>query len=298
MMKRAILALATIFVTTFSYANTDSLRTQIAEYCNNYRATVGVSAIFIEDSDSLSINGNKMIPMLSVYKLPIAMCVLNNVDKGLLTLQTPVHITPEDMHKNTWSPLRDVLRNTDTSLSLTDIIKYTLIQSDNNCSDILLKTIGGVKTVQTYLKEISQPSIEVNNSEWEIFQSPNLIYSNRATPNDVVSLLNKLYTQKLFSDSCFNFLWETLSDCTTGNNRIKGKLPKEIVVAHKTGTSFTTNEGVTPVINDVGIITLPNGKHIALAIFVSESKENRATNEKIIADIAELIYQYAIKIYN
>lgn len=298
MMKRAILALATIFVTTFSYANTDSLRTQIAEYCNNYRATVGVSVIFIEDSDSLSINGNKMIPMLSVYKLPIAMCVLNNVDKGLLTLQTPVHITPEDMHKNTWSPLRDVLRNTDTSLSLTDIIKYTLIQSDNNCSDILLKTIGGVKTVQTYLKEISQPSIEVNNSEWEIFQSPNLIYSNRATPNDVVSLLNKLYTQKLFSDSCFNFLWETLSDCTTGNNRIKGKLPKEIVVAHKTGTSFTTNEGVTPVINDVGIITLPNGKHIALAIFVSESKENRATNEKIIADIAELIYQYAIKIYN
>ena len=297
-MKRAILALATIFVTTFSYANTDSLRTQIAEYCNNYRATVGVSVIFIEDSDSLSINGNKMIPMLSVYKLPIAMCVLNNVDKGLLTLQTPVHITPEDMHKNTWSPLRDVLRNTDTSLSLTDIIKYTLIQSDNNCSDILLKTIGGVKTVQTYLKEISQPSIEVNNSEWEIFQSPNLIYSNRATPNDVVSLLNKLYTQKLFSDSCFNFLWETLSDCTTGNNRIKGKLPKEIVVAHKTGTSFTTNEGVTPVINDVGIITLPNGKHIALAIFVSESKENRATNEKIIADIAELIYQYAIKIYN
>lgn len=298
MMKRAILALATIFVTTFSYANTDSLRTQIAEYCNNYRATVGVSVIFIEDSDSLSINGNKMIPMLSVYKLPIAMCVLNNVDKGLLTLQTPVRITPEDMHKNTWSPLRDVLRNTDTSLSLTDIIKYTLIQSDNNCSDILLKTIGGVKTVQTYLKEISQPSIEVNNSEWEIFQSPNLIYSNRATPNDVVSLLNKLYTQKLFSDSCFNFLWETLSDCSTGNNRIKGKLPKEIVVAHKTGTSFTTNEGVTPVINDVGIITLPNGKHIALAIFVSESKENRATNEKIIADIAELIYQYAIKIYN
>ena len=297
-MKRAILALATIFVTTFSYANTDSLRTQIAEYCNNYRATVGVSVIFIEDSDSLSINGNKMIPMLSVYKLPIAMCVLNNVDKGLLTLQTPVCITPEDMHKNTWSPLRDVLRNTDTSLSLTDIIKYTLIQSDNNCSDILLKTIGGVKTVQTYLKEISQPSIEVNNSEWEIFQSPNLIYSNRATPNDVVSLLNKLYTQKLFSDSCFNFLWETLSDCSTGNNRIKGKLPKEIVVAHKTGTSFTTKEGVTPVINDVAIITLPNGKHIALAIFASESKENRATNEKIIADIAELIYQYAIKIYN
>jgi beta-lactamase class A len=199
------------------------------------------------------------------------------------------------MHKNTWSPLRDALTNSDTSLCLAEIIKHTLIQSDNNCTDLLLKTIGGVKTVQAYLKQIGLPNIEVNNTEWEMFQSPNLIYSNKATPSDITSLLNKLYNQKLFSDSCFNFLWKTLSDCSTGNNRIKGRLPKETEVAHKTGTSFTTKNGITPAINDVGIITLPNGKHIALAIFVSESKENRETNERIIAEITEIIWEYATR---
>ena len=295
MIKKSISLALAILVATIANANTDSLRNKITEYCNNYQATVGVSIIFIENSDTMNINGNKMFPMLSVYKLPIAMCVLNNIDQGLLSLHAPIAITPKDMHKNTWSPLRDALTNADTSISISEIIKHTLIQSDNNCTNLLLKTIGGVETVQTYLKQIELPNIEVNNTEWEIFQSPNLIYSNRATPNDITTLLNKLYTQSLFSDSCFNFLWKTLCDCSTGNNRIRGHLPKETEVAHKTGTSFTTTEGITPAINDVGIITLPNGKHIALAIFVSESRENRATNEKIIADITKIIWEYAIK---
>lgn len=293
MIKRTIILLALITTASFSHANTDSLRYRIAEYCKTYNATIGVAVSFIEDSDTLSINGNKMIPMLSVYKLPIVMCVLNNVDKGLLTLHTPIRITPNDMHEKTWSPLRDKLTNTDTSIALSEIIQYTIIQSDNNCCDLLLKSIGGVEAVQTYLKQIKQPNIEVNNIEWDIFQSPNLIYSNRATPNDITALLNKLHSATLFSDSCFNFLWKTLSNCTTGNDRIRAHLPKETEVAHKTGTSFTTNEGITPAINDVGIITLPNGKHIALTIFVSESRENRVTNEKIIADITAMIWEYA-----
>ena len=125
-------------------------------------------------------------------------------------------------------------------------------------------------------------------------QSPNLIYSNMATPVDITILLNKLYSNNLFSDSCFNFLYKILSDCSTGNNRIRGKLPKGTAVAHKTGTSFTTNKGITPAINDVGIITLPNEKHVAVAILVSESSENRETNERIIAEITEIIWKYSV----
>ena len=292
-MRKTAILLVLITIASFSHANTDSLRNRIVEYCNTYNATIGVAVSFIEDSDTLSINGNKMIPMLSVYKLPIVMCVLNNVDKGLLTLHTPIRITRDDMHEKTWSPLRDKLTNTDTTIDLSEIIQYTIVQSDNNCCDLLLKSIGGVETVQTYLKQIKQPNIEVNNTEWDMFQHPNLIYSNRATPNDITALLNKLYSVTLFSDSCFNFLWKILS--STGNNRIRAHLPKETEVAHKTGTSFTTNEGITPAINDAGIITLPNGKHIALTIFVSESRENRETNEQIIADITKIIWKYAIK---
>lgn len=294
MIKKLILTMTTILAASTSYANIDSLRYRIIEYCNNYNASIGVAMTLIEDSDTMSINGDKMFPMLSVYKLPIAMSVLNSVDNGWQTLQTPIHVIQNDIHPNTWSPLRDKLTTADTFINLSDIIQYTLIQSDNNCSDLLLKSIGGVKTVQTYLKKLGLPNIQVNNTEWEMFQSWNLIYSNQATPQDITTLLNKLYSEALFSDSCYSFLWHTLTDCTTGNSRIKGKLPKRTEVAHKTGTSFTTQEGITPAINDVGIITMPNGKHIAISIFVAESKESREVNENIIAEITKIVWDYAI----
>lgn len=296
MMKKLILTITTILAASTSHANIDSLKNKIIEYCNDYNASIGVAITFIEDSDTMSINGDKMFPMLSVYKLPIAMSVLNSIDNGHQTLQTPIHVSLNDMHPKTWSPLRDKLTTPDTFINLCDIIQYTLIKSDNNCSDLLLKSIGGVKAVQNYLKELGLPNIQVNNTEWEMFQSWNLIYSNQATPLDITTLLNKLYSEALFSDSCYSFLWHTLTDCTIGNNRIKGKLPQRTEVAHKTGTSFTTKEGITPAINDVGIITLPNGKHIAISIFVAESKENRDVNENIIAEITKMIWDYGINI--
>ena len=74
--------MTTILAASTSYANIDSLRYGIIEYCNNYNASIGVAMTLIEDSDTMSINGDKMFPMLSVYKLPIAMSVLNSVDNG------------------------------------------------------------------------------------------------------------------------------------------------------------------------------------------------------------------------
>jgi beta-lactamase class A len=75
----------------------------------------------------------------------------------------------------------------------------------------------------------------------------------------------------------------------TGQKRLKGLLPKGTVVAHKTGTSGT-RDGVTAATNDVGIITLPNGRHLAVAIFVSDSPADEATRERVIAEIAKALW--------
>ncbi len=81
---------------------------------------------------------------------------------------------------------------------------------------------------------------------------------------------------------------------STGDKRIKGLIPSRADVAHKTGTSGTRN-GITHGTNDVGIITLPNGKHFAIAVFVSDSRENSIVNERIIAEISKAVWDYYIK---
>ena len=75
--------------------------------------------------------------------------------------------------------------------------------------------------------------------------------------------------------------------CETGENRIKGLLPPDTRVMHKTGT---LGIGVA---NDVGIIQLPeNAGNVVAAIFVKESKADPATQERAIAQIARAAYDY------
>ena len=81
---------------------------------------------------------------------------------------------------------------------------------------------------------------------------------------------------------------------STGDKRIKGLIPSRADVAHKTGTSGTRN-GITPGTNDVGIITLPDGKHFVIAVFVSDSRESNAVNERIIAEISKAVWDHFIK---
>ena len=66
-------------------------------------------------------------------------------------------------------------------------------------------------------------------------------------------------------------------------------MPKTAVVAHKTGSSGSNN-GITAATNDIGIVTLPNGQHLAIAVYVSDSPTDLVTREKVIAQIAKAIW--------
>ena len=80
-----------------------------------------------------------------------------------------------------------------------------------------------------------------------------------------------------------------MTESPTGPRRLKGLLPKDATVAHKTGTSGTRN-GINAATNDVGIITLPNGRHVAIAVFVAESPADEAAREEVIAKIAKAVW--------
>lgn len=95
------------------------------------------------------------------------------------------------------------------------------------------------------------------------------------------------------SKAGYDFFWKTNKETTTGKNRIRGKLPKETIVAHKTGWSGKNKEtGITAAVNNIGIVFLPNGEYFIISVFVSESKEDFDTNEEIIADIAKATYNF------
>jgi beta-lactamase class A len=264
----------------------DSLKSQIVGIAKQSKGIVGVSILGVETRDTLNYNGSSRLVMHSVMKFPIALTVLNLVDKGKYKLDQKMKIGKGDMHPDTWSPLRDKYPN-GAEVTLAELLSCMVSQSDNNACDFLLKKFGGTQTVMDYLQSLSIKGINIVASEGDMAKTWEVQYTNWCKPAEVVRLLDLFYSGKVLSKSSNEFLLGIMTETTTGPKRLKGLLPANAVVAHKTGTSGTNDEGLTPATNDVGIITLPNGKHLAIAVFVCNSKADDATRELVIAQIAK-----------
>jgi beta-lactamase class A len=260
---------------------------------NDRNATVGISIYDFKTKKTYGINQTEHFPMQSVFKFHIALAVLDLVDKGKLSLSEKVYISKERMEADWYSPLRDKYPNGNVKLTIAEILKPTVSESDNVGCEVLLDLIGGPKTVDYYLKKIGMEDVQVKHNETIMQASWEPQFENYSSPNSAVELLKALHNGKILSPKSRAYVQKMLLETSTGPNRLKGLLPKGTVLAHKTGTSGTNKQtGEMAAVNDIGIITLPNGNQFAIAVFVSKSKEKIENNEKIIAEIAKVTYDY------
>jgi beta-lactamase class A len=266
----------------------DELRKQIEQIASAAKGRVGVAAEVLETGESVALNLHEHFPMQSVYKLPIGMAVLAQVDNGKLTLDQMVRVEKSDFVRiGQRSPIRDKNPKGAES-SLRELLRYAVSESDGTASDVLLKLIGA-DAVSKYLNELGINELIVANSEKEIGQDWETQYRNWASPAGSVQLLRSLHERRGISEASQQLLYKFMIETPTFPNRLKGLLPKTTIVAHKTGSSGTSN-GVTAATNDIGIVTLPNGHHLAIAVFVSDSPANPPTRERVIAQIAKAIW--------
>ncbi|HAY3557086.1 RATA family class A beta-lactamase [Elizabethkingia meningoseptica] len=274
---------------------TNLLRNKIEQIVSDKNAVVGVSIIGNNGKDTLSLHGDRRFPMQSVFKFHIALAVLSEIDKGNLSLDQKIKIDKDELlPEDFWSPLRDENPNGGI-FTIEKLIQYSVSHSDNTACDVLIRLIGTPKTVEKYIKKSGINDIQITFNEKDMQAKWENMFQNWTTPKAASETLKLFYDNKnsLLSKSSYDFFWETNKETTTGKNRIRGQLPAETIVAHKTGWSGTNKEtGITAAVNNIGIVFLPNGEHFIISVFVSESKENFDTNEKIIADIAKATYDF------
>jgi beta-lactamase class A len=221
--------------------------------------------------------------MQSVYKLPIVLALLHLVDLGKYSLDQGVDIRPNDyIPAGTHSPLREQFPN-GTRKTIRDLIRYTLVESDGSASDVLLRLASGPHAVTIYLRSLELSDIVIANSEKEM--SWQAQYDDWCTPQAALQLLVTLEKSPVISKSSRELMLKYMQETETGANRIRHFLPKGTTVADKTGSSGTLN-GLAAATNDIGLVTLPDGRHLAIAVFVTNSKASDETRDGVIAKVA------------
>lgn len=272
-----------------------ALRKKIIDAAAGCSGRVGVAVKLLETGDTLSYLGTERFPMQSVYKLPISMAMLDLVDKGKWTLAQEVKVLPSDyVRKPQHSPIRDQYPDANRNMSVSELLRYNVSESDGSACDVLLRLMGGPGKVQQYLTGIGIRQMMVRNTEKEIGGDPRrqVQYRNWTTPQEAVRLLEKLYDDHpLLSAQSRAQLLKWITNTPTSAKRIKGQLPAGTEVAHKTGTDYTV-DGLTGATNDIGVITLPDGRHLAVAIFIRDSRSPDSVREGTMAVIARLCWEH------
>jgi len=262
------------------------LEQRLARIAEEARGRVGFSALVLETGESAALHGTDKFPMQSVYKFPIAMAVLAKVDRGELSLEEKVRVLKSDLPpKDIHSPLRDKHPEGEVDFTVSELIQAAVSVSDGTASDVLMRLAGGAAAITNFLIQLGVKEINVATTEAEMAADNSVQYRNSATPEAMVRLLRLLHEGRGLSAGSREFLLKVLVETSTGPQRIKGLLPAEAVVAHKTGTSKAT-------CNDVGLLALPNGKHLALAIFVSDAESDLKMRESVIARIARATWDH------
>lgn len=272
------------------------LEAQLQEVIAGKKAQVGI-AVVINHKDTVTVNNDNRYPMMSVFKLHQALAVADHCQRNDLSLDTPVLIRKEDLKPDTYSPLRDRYPEGNVSLSVRQLLEYTLHLSDNNACDILFTHFGRTKATDDYIRSLGLSRFSIVANEDDMHRDLSLCYRNWSTPLEAARLIELLLSRRLFESYYQDFLLQTLISCQTGKDRLVAPLQSTgAVVGHKTGTGDRNGQGELIGTNDVGFVRLPDGTEYTIAVFVKDSAESGEETAAIIARISETVYRYVSRL--
>lgn len=281
--------------------------------------TLGVAILDLQSGQSWGVNADKSMPMQSVFKLPLGIFVFHKAAEGAFALDDEVTLTEADLLP-LYSPVADAFDGKKDYM-IEELVRATVAQSDNVAADLLMKRVGGPEALTAFFKERGFEDFRVDRYEAELQpQSTGLpplrpgmseedydalresvpIEKQKAAmtlyladPRDrmsaatAVRMLAALESGKLLPPEMTEKMMAILKGTTTGAKRLKAGLPGQAILYHKTGTGADVDR-VNSATNDIGIIELPDGRKLAVAVFLSGSELPSDQREAIIAEVARI----------
>ncbi len=250
---------------------------------------VGVAVLL--DGRPVAVVNNGRYPMMSVFKFHQAVAVAHSMAQRQLPLTHTLHIGRKELQAPTYSPLRDSLPDRDFDITVGSLLRYSVQYSDNHACDLLFRHLLSTEECRTTLCDMGLRHFDITATEEEMRQSPQTCHANWSTPLSAATLLDIFLRRQADGDPRFTFIADCMTSATTGNARLKRPfLNTAIRIGDKTGTGGRNERGELLAVNDIGFVTLPDGRHYTIAVFISNSRETPEATEEVIAALSEKVY--------
>lgn len=316
-------AALTLLAATPAFADWDKAKLD-AEIPGIERQTggkLGVALIDLKDRKSWSHRGKEPFPLQSVFKLPLGIAVLQAVEAGKFKLDQPITVTRKDLSIY-HSPLAKGFKGESNAYPLRDLLTRATGDSDNTAADLLLRLVGGPQVVTRILRDGGVEGISVDRYErvlqpeilglpgfgWDKAIDTAAFYKqiqaipaaerrktlasvlddkrDAATPEASIAFLDGLAAGNWLREPAHNALIEKITvESKSGPHRVRAGLPEGARFAHKTGLGPSPG-GLNHATNDIGIVTLPNGRRFAIAVYLKGATVDENAREAAHAAVA------------
>lgn len=264
-----------------------SLETALAAVASADRGRIGVAAVDLASGRTVSVLGDQPFPMASTSKIAVVATFLDGVDKGRWRLDDEFPLMMPVPSARLSSPVAPVKAG--PSMTARELIDLAIIRSSNPATDALLAVVGGPQAVNRWIRSAGISDMRIDRDIATLVRDDGVVdpatsidVRDSATPKAMLRLLTGLHRGEWLSDASRAVILSAMARCETGKRRIRGQLPEGARVAHKTGTLSNTA-------SDVGFIHTPDGRTMAVAIYVT-GQGGKPNRDERIATIARTIY--------
>ena len=292
------------------------LQSRLQEISDAFPGVIGVAVRDIKTGEEVSINGDRLFPMASVYKVPIMVEVFRQIEARKFSLDDRIELGDE--HRTLGSGVLTLLSN-GLKPTVKDLITLMIILSDNEATDILLKKVGS-ENVTAAMRSIGLNNIRVDRTTFDLIRDylgfmdetargktyTEIVATSQArritaekqaeaerefakvmkdvsSPRDMALLLEKIYKgEAAGKESCQMMM--TIMGRQMFNQRLPRYLPESARMAHKTGTIGSTT-------NDAGIMFV-RGNPIAVAVFTVDKRTARGEVEERMGRLTRVVYDF------
>jgi beta-lactamase class A len=286
---------------------------------------VGIAVRDIETGWTSHYNGTSYYPQQSVSKFWVALAAFDKADRGELDFSQSVTVGRDDLtlfHQ----PIRELaLRPGGFSTTLNNLLFRAITESDNTANDFVMWRAGGPDSVRATIERKGITGVRfgpgerllqagIAGMEWKSeYSIGNAFYTARgnvpaevrrasfnsyvadpidgATPLGVVDALARLKKGELLSRASTDRLISIMSQTRTGPQRLKGGLAPGWSLAHKTGTGQVFG-GAQAGYNDIGIVTSPDGRSYAVAVFIGHTTRPNQERMALMQNVTRAAIDY------
>ena len=239
-------------------AGLEFLEARLSSLADTSPGNIGIAALDLKTGQLVAVHGDESFPMASTVKVAVAANYLAQVEFGRRELDERIG-----------------------GRTASELMAAMIIHSDNHATDMLIRNLGGPERIQEWLEQRDINGVRIDRNIAQLLAAKRDLWDVRdsSSPKAMVELLRRIDSGTLLRPQSKAYLLRLMAQCATGKNRMRALLPYGTPVEHKTGTL----NGYT---SDVGFITLPNGRRLAVAFFARSAGNRPAT----IAAAAKAVY--------